>query len=251
MIPSRDYPKGYPLSSLLTAWNPHNISIPSKHFNSLCSFNYQDTTELAIARKYRDHEVPFVLRNHPDLNDAVTRWRNFDYLEGLFGGADALYRSEYSNNNHFMYWQHTGPAAIGAGIGNLRGSGGEGDNQEEGKEEQEEEEVKWINPTEKIYLTFREWLQFAVENDRISSSPPLTANSSSVTMAAGAGAAGYKYFRVSGYDNDTSPLFSELPFFQNKQSFFIVSPQDQEGIHCRFCESPSPSPSSSHPPAAV
>lgn len=158
----------------------------------------------------------------------MNRWKNFDYLEEIFGGPDALYRSEYSDNNHFMYWQHTGAAALGAGIANLRSWETKQSKEEEGQEE--EEEGKWTNPTEGIYLTFREWVQFAIEND------PSSVPSSSTSVPSPKSAAGYKYFRVSGYDNGTSPLFAELPFFQNKQSFFIVTPEDQEGIHCRFCE---------------
>lgn len=137
----------------------------------------------------------------------VQKWKNFTYLENIFGKT-SLYRSEYSPNNHFMYWN---------GINFFK------------SHEEDEEGKIWVNPTEKIYLTFREWLEFAISNyDQYP-----TANSSSQEKNP---YPGFKYFRVSGYDNASSPLFKELPIFQNQKSFFVVQPDNQEGIHCRFCK---------------
>ena len=48
----------------------------------------------------------------------------------------------------------------------------------------------------------------------------------------------HKYFRVTADDERRSTknswLFKELKFFQPKKSLFMVKPEFQQGIHCRF-----------------
>ena len=48
----------------------------------------------------------------------------------------------------------------------------------------------------------------------------------------------HKYFRVTADDERHSTknswLFKELKFFQPKKSLFMVKPEFQQGIHCRF-----------------
>ena len=43
----------------------------------------------------------------------------------------------------------------------------------------------------------------------------------------------HQYFRASS-DEEKSWVFKELPFFAPKESLFIVKPENQRGIHCRF-----------------
>lgn len=176
------------------------------------------------------------------MTETVQRWRNFSFLENLFG-KNSLYRSDYSSNNHFMYWNN--------GL-DLFPSHLKDDN--EGKQ--------WINPTEKIYLTFRDWLEFAIRNydqeyplptptlspTPVTSTPPPSTTPSippPSSLPLHTPAAGYKYFRVSEYENSSSSsslssssssLSHELPIFSHQKSFFIIQPEAQEGIHCRFCK---------------
>jgi hypothetical protein len=148
----------------------------------------------------------------------VSRWKNFSYLEELFG-RETLYRSEASQSNHFMYWNYGKVAQ-------------QGEEEEEAGEGEERSKKGWINPTERIYLTYRQWLRYALENYHADTSP-----TSLPGGRRGKGPEeGFKYFRVSGFDNNSSPLFGEFPFFNSHKSFFLVRPEDQEGIHCRFCE---------------
>jgi len=46
------------------------------------------------------------------------------------------------------------------------------------------------------------------------------------------------YFRVTAESarkgSENNWVFDELPFFQPKESLFMVTPRDQRGIHCRF-----------------
>jgi hypothetical protein len=109
-------------------------------------------------------------------------------------GVMATYKTETSPDNHFMYWKHT----------------------------RREEEFKgqdgkpWVPPTGDVKMTFGEWIEKAVRthNETIEDRD-------------------HYYFRISSSD-PTSWIFQELPFFQPKKSLFMVEPDEQRGIHCRF-----------------
>lgn len=75
---------------------------------------------------------------------------------------------------------------------------------------------KWKPPTKIISTTFRNWLELAVKGQ----------NQSLEYRT-------HQYFRVSS-DTGNEWLFNELPFFQPKESLFMVEPSEQRGIHCRF-----------------
>ena len=55
-------------------WNPDSggEAIPATYYDSLCRFDYQNTTQLAQAFAYRDAEVPFVVHNIPRLDNLVS-----------------------------------------------------------------------------------------------------------------------------------------------------------------------------------
>lgn len=74
----------------------------------------------------------------------------------------------------------------------------------------------WEEPTKIASTSFEKWLEVAVKGQN------LTLDDRT-----------HEYFRVSS-DAGNSWLFDELPFFKPKRSLFIVRPQDQHGIHCRF-----------------
>lgn len=74
----------------------------------------------------------------------------------------------------------------------------------------------WVKPTGQVDMTFSEWIQNAVANHN-KTLPERK----------------HFYFRVST-DGAHHWIFDELPFFQPKKSFFMVEPEDQRGIHCRF-----------------
>ena len=76
--------------------------------------------------------------------------------------------------------------------------------------------TKWKPPTEVILETFEAWISNAVKSHDLSLDERK-----------------HEYFRVSS-DMGNPWLFNELPFFKPKKSLFIVRPQDQRGIHCRF-----------------
>ena len=69
-----------------------------------------------------------------------------------------------------------------------------------------------------ISETFEKWLEIAIKGQNI------TLNDRK-----------HEYFRVSADSSSGNNwIYTELPFFQPKQSFFMVNPREQQGIHCRY-----------------
>lgn len=119
-------------------WNTDDTDIPEIHYDSLCHFNFQNKTDLMLAYRYRDAEVPFVVYNIPEVDTVASKWNDIDYLGKLLGSKK--YRTETSRDNHFMYWSK------------LRGSFARS---EEGKQ--------WHSPTNIISSKFDDWLELAVK----------------------------------------------------------------------------------------
>jgi len=190
--PPADYPKTYPMKALLDNWNTDDTDIPPFHYNSLCYFDYQ--TEYSKALAYRNAELPFVIRNIPEVDEVVRRWSDLNYLNNLLG-PDKKYTTTISKDNHFMYYRKAGK------------------NSHQFKDQYGK---PWTKPTDKTSLTFKEWLALAVENHNRTLDQRH-----------------HYYFRVSG-ENPGHFIYKELPFFNPKESFFIVKPSGQRGIHCRF-----------------
>lgn len=109
-------------------------------------------------------------------------------------GPNRKYKTATSEDNHFMYY-----------------------NRPDKKGEYKDQQGRpWKKPTGQVDMTFPEWVSKAVMNH----------NKSLEERE-------HLYFRVST-DGPNHWLFNELPFFQPKKSFFMVQPEDQKGIHCRF-----------------
>jgi hypothetical protein len=74
----------------------------------------------------------------------------------------------------------------------------------------------WIEPTEHVPMQFQTWLDLAVREHNHS----LTERE-------------HMYFRLNSL-SDSKFLFDELPFFKPEKNLFLVDPDQQRGIHCRF-----------------
>jgi hypothetical protein len=98
------YPITTRLVDLLENWSPDNVTIPSRHHNTLCRFNYR--TDLAQAKRYRDSQVPFVIYNVPELDTTAAKWSTPGYLEERLG-ANQTYDVEISKTNHFLYYSRS------------------------------------------------------------------------------------------------------------------------------------------------
>ncbi|KAL7526134.1 hypothetical protein ACHAXR_001335, partial [Thalassiosira sp. AJA248-18] len=103
--PPKGYPMQWPVLDVLHNW-PTDDPTPEKHkeiYQGLCVFDYR--TEQEKANNYRHEEVPFVMRNDPAVARTAERWNYPGYMEKLLmGKEDKERRTEYSPNNHFMYW---------------------------------------------------------------------------------------------------------------------------------------------------
>jgi len=103
--PVEDYPIQWPVLDVLHNWptDDHDADAHKEIYQGICIFDYN--TEYEKADNYRHAEVPFVMRNDPQVARTTERWNSPGYMEKLLmGKEDQMRRTEYSPNNHFMYW---------------------------------------------------------------------------------------------------------------------------------------------------
>lgn len=107
------YPESFPLLDILKNWSPdHPKEVPEKLYQSMRHFDYE--TELEAARKYREAEVPFVIKNVPVINEAVAKWQ-WDWLQRKIGSVKGRVEKPTGSdgdgahgNNHLMFWRSGG-----------------------------------------------------------------------------------------------------------------------------------------------
>jgi len=204
----KDPPEGYPtqfsLVDILQNWNPDNVFFHKENqsiYQGICIFDYFTPNHYEYALNYQRSEVPFVLKNHPQVMPTVIRWATPNYLKQLL--RDTKQRTEYSKTNHFMFWR-------------LRG--GKYNNPNNG----------WKPPTENIRLSYTEWVAHAN-------------NSAAKTVESNNNQDHWYFRLngcndIYNEDCEEKYLFDELPFFQPEvaSSFFIVESTEYRGINCRF-----------------
>ena len=194
--PPLEYPMEWNLIQILTNWNPDHVQFPPSTmiYQGLCVFDWNRHDHRPLLEVYRRAEVPFVLQNYPDLLRTAERWSHKGYLSKLVGPG--RYRNEYAHNsNHLMYWKAQGRGARRLPDG-------------------------WKPPTQNVELTFDEWYAKAMELEH-----------ATVTTSVD-----HWYFRLNGDSRQRGDfLYDELPIFlPTKQTLFMVEPNDQRGINCRF-----------------
>lgn len=132
--PPEDYPMTFAAKTVLSHWNVDDLRVPNDfHHGSLCVFDWEK--DQAKIRVYRLAEVPFVVIRHPEIFKTSQRWDHDAYLSKLIGKGQSQ-RTEYSENNHLMFWRIRGRAP-----------------------------KSFVQPTKDIKMTFDEWKAKA---DRIS-----------------------------------------------------------------------------------
>ena len=197
--PPPQYPMDWNVMEVIGHWNPANTTDPPVIHQGLCVFEYG--TDLAKAKAYQRAEVPFLLRNTPEILRTAERWnRDPAYLSKLIGQKPS--KVEHSTNVHFMYFK-LGKGKRGGGHMNIPPG--------------------WKPPMDITQLSYDEWIAKAktltkdeVDHERW-------------------------YFRLNGlYEpsagiDTNSFLYDELPIFRaNEPSLFMVDPDQQRGINCRF-----------------
>jgi hypothetical protein len=151
--------------------------------------------------------------------------------------GDVRHRAEYSESNHFLYWNK--PSG-------QRNGGRPGQHKLRKMQQQQQQNLQpdflnplhapeaenlegWKEPTTMMRMTYRDWLAHA--------------NLTKTGEVVGPNDPHY-YFRLIGC-GETGPegecdqgsseyLFDELPFFQPRETLYVVDPMEQKGIHCRF-----------------
>lgn len=195
-------PEGYPYQwktvDVITHWKPNDVNPPSQIHQGICVFDYRK--DYVKALNYRKAEVPFVVRGDPEVAQPIERWHTDDYMSQLLG-RDVQHRCEYSESNQFMYWINR-----------------KKDNPPPG----------WTKPTKMMRISYDEWVKKANLTDASKLAPDQP----------------HYYFRLIGCgemdahggcdDASSEYLFDELTFFQPRPSLYIVEPEQQRGIHCRF-----------------
>jgi hypothetical protein len=197
--PPADYPVHWNAVKVLKNWNPDVTTIPDAIHNGLCLFDWRNERHREAAEAYRRAEAPFVLRNHPDVARTARRWSSGpDYLRSLLGGATRRHRTERSATNHFMFWR---------------------------LQPQHRRNIltQWKAPTENVEMTFDEWHDKAAELDGMTDEEQVRAD--------------HYYFRLNAglKEGVETWVYDELPWFvPDKPSLFVVEPDQERGINCRF-----------------
>ncbi|CAJ1935073.1 unnamed protein product [Cylindrotheca closterium] len=212
--PPPGYPFDWNMLQILESWPPDDPAPRAKIFQGLCVFDF--TKDHDKAMNYRTAEVPFVVVNDPEVKAAVKRWNAPNYMERMLGGVK--HRTEYSENNHFMYWQP--PRKI-------MKKNKQGKRHFQFAKGQDPIPKDWQEPTKMMRMAYLQWLEHANVTDlELGPDKP------------------HWYYRLIGCgetgtkgecDNGSSEyLFDELPFFQPKPGLYMVEHDKQKGIHCRF-----------------
>lgn len=209
--PPEGYPYAWNMMQILNNWKPDNTTRPSSNliYQSICVFDY--TTDYYKAMAYRAAELPFIVVHDPAVAETVERWNTPGYLPRLMGSA--LHRTEYSENNHFMYFV---PPPKNKRLRKTRMTNNI-------------LPPDWKAPTKLIRMSYMEWLRHANVTDDALLGPDHP----------------HWYYRLIGCgmtgndgscDTESSEyLFDELTFFQPRpDQLYIVQPEEQKGIHCRF-----------------
>lgn len=194
--PPPNYPYAWNIQQVLDNWPPDDTTPRPTIYQGLCTFDFQ--TEMEKALNYRKAEVPFVVRNDPKVMRTVERWNQPKYLDRML--KNKKYRTEYSPNNHFMYWMAKKKKNTPDG---------------------------WKPPTEMIRMTYKDWLSHANITDESKLGPDME---HWYFRLIGCGEMGNCDQNAAEY------LFDELSFFQptDKNELYMVKPKEQKGIHCRF-----------------
>jgi Cupin-like domain len=212
-----DPPEGYPyawnIMDLLKNWPPDDPTPHPDVYQGLCVFDFK--TDYDKAKNYRDQEVPFVVRGDPEVAIAVERWNAPGYMEHLMNTVE--HRTEYSENNHFLYWMAPNqPAKKQKKKKKVNSHWGNFDI---------DVPANWSSPTKMMRMQYLEWLKHAnVTDEHLGPDKP------------------HWYYRLIGCgdmgdcDRGSSEyLFDELTFFQPKpKKLYMVDYDKQKGIHCRF-----------------
>lgn len=192
--PPPSYPFAWDAVDILSHWNVDSTTIPDDFiYQALCVFDWHDDYDRL--QRYREAEVPFVLRRHPQVQATALRWQQTEYLEGLIG--DEPQRNEHSLNNHLMYWKIRTPR-------------------------QKRAFPNFDPPTDDVKISFSEW---SAKAQIVQEMPDEVQNDHEH----------FYFRLNGDVSRQNEYLYDELPFFGiDPVGDFMVNPREQRGINCRF-----------------
>lgn len=243
--PPDNYPMAWTTVEVLKNWMPHDVTTIApayrELYQGLCVFDYKTQYDAALI--YRKAELPFIIRNDPNVMSVARRWEDdTEYLHNVLGDKRP-FRTERSPINEFMWYRLRGMLPRGY--------------------------VK--PPNDEINMTYGEWLERALAKDAEAlQDEELSTKVNAMTKRRMQIVTNNKqdhslenddrnqdnsteeeklknwyYFRLTTSlrqaDNDSSPekfVYDELPFLdprkKSKSQFYIVDPSQERGINCRF-----------------
>lgn len=206
------YPQYRPLLDILADWNP-DIADPPSHFTeTIQHFDFSNATERAMAATFRNAELPFKVYNVPEFEEVRQKWTDGYLIRQM--GTNSKVHVEKSDTNHFMYW-------TGRNL-RTRTKKTSRDTRQPGTSNSVE---SWEAPTDILRdgeMMFPEWLKIAKNADKLK---PPSVNST------------HFYFMHSSLKGDQGDTFiaRDLRVFSSGlKNFFIVRPDLNKGIQCRF-----------------
>jgi hypothetical protein len=204
-VPPVGYPYTWPLEDVLGHWAADDAEVPEdrKIFQGLCVFDFEKDHSKALT--YREAQVPFIVRNDPEVHKAVHRWHQPDYIERMLGPSKK-YKTEYSESSRFLYWKLSKTS----------------------KKSKISKQKDWKAPTAKLKMTYKNWLQRAIVTDPSLLGPNRPHFYFHLMACGELGPEGQCTI------DSSEALFDEFTFFQPKKSVYLIEPDHQMGIHCKF-----------------
>ena len=113
-LPPLNYPREYPILDVLQNWNTQQLRPPKYHYQGICIIDLSDSTntmfDLRTKRRqidnYRSAEVPFVIRNDPQVLQSVQSWSSSasgdNYLQRKL--QDKKFQATISNTTRLTYY---------------------------------------------------------------------------------------------------------------------------------------------------
>ena len=245
--PPKNYPMAWTTVEVLRNWMPHDVTTIApayrEIYQGLCVFDY--TTQYDTALIYRKAELPFIIRNDPNVMSVARRWEDdTEYLHNALGD-ETLFRTERSPVNDFMWYRLRGKGAAPRGyvkppndeIGMSYGEWLERALAKDAEALHDEELSAKVNVLKerRMKLVTQKKQDDSLENDDHNQD-----NSTEEEKLKN-----WYYFRLTASlskASEGSPsdnfVYDELPFFdprkRSKSQFYIVDPSEERGINCRF-----------------
>ena len=235
----------------------------------VCVFDYRRDFEKIM--RYRSEEMPFVVRNDPSVAETVERWNHENYRRKLFGslghsnssaGSDHKIKDSHARDDNIVdeiteMVYHRAERSITNQVlfrharkkppkSNFYPSSNNPKIREEKLQGQGQSQNRRQPPpmppkTKLVAMTYDQWYKHAMEkeyNIRIDHETGIKHYETNLDRNK---SLYYYYFRLVGCgekegceQNSTEYLFDEMPFFQPRENIYMVEPDKQRGIHCRF-----------------